>query len=415
MLAGILALAALLRLGAVAVIASPLESDYLTYWQVAISLHEGRGITFDGRPTAHPSLGYPLFLWGVFALLGPTIAAAKAANVVLGVAAIGLFYSGARRLFGRPFAAAAAAALLAGYPEAIAYTAYLAKENLMIFLLAAQFALVSLPQASRLGILNPILFGIATGAMAMAGNAALSLLPGLLYAAFLMRRRLRPVAGYAGIAAVAAMLTVTPLLVRNHQAFGAYILNNNGGFNLYIGNNPRATPYFQNISDTPIGDRWHALLDQLGERGVDVMLRDLAVEHMMQNPSATLELAARKAIAFWWPPVHAGRTVENAIERAVRLAWLVSFCGLVALFLLGATRIRAFGPRLAVLWLMLLGYTAVHTLFYVVYRYRLPIMPILCIGAGLGLQWLVSRLGWLPPAHPVAAARVPDAARPEVP
>ena len=40
---------------------------------------------------------------------------------------------------------------------------------------------------------------------------------------------------------------IAPLAIRNHQVFGAYVLNNGGGVNLYLGNNeldaaPISTP-----------------------------------------------------------------------------------------------------------------------------------------------------------------------------
>ena len=280
LLLGILLVGAVLRIAAVVLIPSPLESDYLGYWDLARNLVAGHGfVGKDGLPTAHLSLGYPLFLSGIFALTDPSVAAAKAANVLLGVGALALFHVATRQLFGRPAVAAIAAAMFAVYPESIAYTAYLAKENLMIFLLAAQLALATActGKTGAWRFVNPALFGISTGWMAMVGNAALSLLPGLLFAVLLAGGGLRGLVRYGAIAAVAAGLTVTPLLARNHAAFGAYVINNNGGFNLYLGNHPGATPYFQNIGETPIGDRWKALLAEHGERGTDVMLREMAL------------------------------------------------------------------------------------------------------------------------------------------
>ena len=36
-------------------------------------------------------------------------------------------------------------------------------------------------------------------------------------------------------------LTLIPWLIRNYQLFDAFIISNNGGYNLLVGNNPRAT------------------------------------------------------------------------------------------------------------------------------------------------------------------------------
>lgn len=182
------------------------------------------------------------------------------------------------------------------------------------------------------------------------------------------------------------------MVLRNHNMFGSYSINNNGGFNLYVGNNPSATPYFTSIIDTPIGPEWKQLRATLGERGGDVMLRDLAVQHILQNPGATFGLALRKAAAFWTPPIHTGQYQQGAVETLVRMVWLIEFCVIGCLFLMSAAQLRQQTWRVGVLWLLVLGYTAVHMLFYVIYRYRLPIMPVLGIGAALSADLMISRM-----------------------
>ena len=94
-LVAIVALGAALRIGVAILIPSVLESDYLEYWTLANNLHDGHGlIGREGYPTAFLNLGYPLFLAGIFAVLGASIAAVKAANIVLGVASLVLLVIG---------------------------------------------------------------------------------------------------------------------------------------------------------------------------------------------------------------------------------------------------------------------------------------------------------------------------------
>ena len=52
------------------------------------------------------------------------------------------------------------------------------------------------------------------------------------------------------------------------------------------------------------------------------------------------------------------------------------------------------------LCLLVLGCTAVHMIFYVIDRCRLPIMPVICAGAALGLRDVLSRV----PLRPRLAA-----------
>ncbi len=378
----------LLRIACAAFLPSPLETDYLAYWTIANNLYAGHGLLgVDGQPTAFFSLGYPIFLAGVFVVLGPTVAAVKAANILLGAIAICLVYVAARRLFASAMIAAFSAAALAIHLELIVYASYVAKENLMIVLVLAQFGLAA---SKRRTLLNSALFGLATGTLAIVGNAALALMPALVLQFVFSGKSLVRTGADLIIAASAACLVMAPLIWRNHQEFGGYSLNNNGGFNLYIGNNPNATPFFESISETPIGDRWHEMLARLGERGADLKLGNLAIEHIHSHPAATLELAVRKAAAFWWPSFHGGRDPEGQAAHFIRLLSVLQFIALSALFAATLT-VRRFARPLLVLWVMVAGYTALHMIFYVIYRYRLPIVPVLCIGAGVSAQALLAR------------------------
>ena len=390
MFAAVVGVGLLLRTACAIYVPSPLESDYLGYWTIANNFYNGRGLTdANGEPTAFLSLGYPIFLTGIFFVLGPTIAAVKAANVVLGTASVALVYLITRRLFASAAIAIASSVMVAVYLEAIVYTSYVAKENLMIFLLLAQIFIATSPRPT---LLHSVLLGGVTGALAMVGNAALALLPAVILLLFLVRKSQAATSGALTIAAVVAALVMAPLAWRNHQVFGGYNVNNNGGFNLYIGNNPNATPYFESITETPIGDHWHEMRSQLGERGADLKLRDLAIQHIISHPLTTLDLAARKAAAFWWPSLHSGKTQEGSAVRLVRVVSVCQFAALCALFLAASVNTRRRDAKaMLVLWAMVLGYTAVHMLFYVIYRYRLPIMPVVCIGAGFGLCSVASR------------------------
>jgi 4-amino-4-deoxy-L-arabinose transferase-like glycosyltransferase len=386
LLAAILALAGLLRTVCSAMVPSQLVSDYMEYWTLATNLHAGHGlVNTEGRLSAFMSLGYPIFLAAVFEVAGHSIAAVKAANVLLGVASVLLLFLLARRLFGSFAVAAASALLLAVYVEAIAYTTYVAKENLMAPLMISLLWIAADRSEARNAWANPVGIGVVAGLIAMVGNAALSLVPAALFLVWMGQRRFSGTARYLLIAGVVGTLTVAPLLVRNHAVFGAWVLNTNGGFNLYIGNNPTATPYFTSIAATPIAPQWEELRSELGEHGIDTHLRRLAVDHILSDPAGTTMLMLRKAVAFWDLPTHAGVGGEGKLVSFLRLVWLVQFIAACALCVASLALFRRHPPGVATLVLAIAGYTAVHMLFYVIYRYRLPIMPFVLVGAGLAL------------------------------
>ncbi len=392
----VLALAALLRLGAVIAIPAPLVSDYLGYWQIANDFAAGIGLLHPApSATAMPSVGYPLMLAAAFRLAGASIATVKGANLLLGVLGVWLTILAATRLAGSRPAGLLAGLMLAGYVEAIAYTAYPAKENLMIPLVMAQLALVAdsrrqaRPDAAALG------FGVLGGLLGMVGNAAFSFVPGLLALAWAPLGGRRAMLRFGAIALLAGAVTTAPLMTRNLMLFGAYALNNNGGVNLFVGNNPtNATPYYQDPHETEYGQSWNTVRDEMGEQRFDAMLRQKAMRYILDNPGRTAVLALRKALAFWEPPTHEGHTADGAAERLMRLAWLGEYlllCLLCLPTLAGLLR----RERAAIgLWLMLAGYTGIHMVFYVIYRYRLPVMPIVAIGAAMTLARLLA--AWRP-------------------
>ena len=108
-----------------AVDAAPM-SDQLWYFERAVGMLNGEGYAVQGQPTAFWPIGYPAFLAGLFAVFGPSVEVAKAANLVLSGVAMVFVYRIARRAAGSETAARAALLLAALYPTQIVLSAVLA-------------------------------------------------------------------------------------------------------------------------------------------------------------------------------------------------------------------------------------------------------------------------------------------------
>ena len=119
-----------------AVDAAPM-SDQLWYFERAVGLLNGEGYAVQGQPTAFWPVGYPAFLAGLFAVFGPDIEVAKAANLVLSAVAMAFVYRISRRATGSETAARAALVLAVLYPTLIFYTELLYSELLFMALLLA--------------------------------------------------------------------------------------------------------------------------------------------------------------------------------------------------------------------------------------------------------------------------------------
>jgi hypothetical protein len=367
------------------------ESDYLGYQTMALNLLAGRGVTDQAGNRAMLNAGYPiLVLVPVFAAFNNSLFAAQVANVVLGAVGVVLTYLVAREAGADRMGRLLAAAFWAFYLPSWVYAEYLAKENLMIpLMLGIVWCALRLGKGITVGV--AVLCGALFGLIALTGNSALS--QGLMVFVALL---LSPVsfgrkAQGAVIIGVIMLCFAVPWMLRNHHAIGALVLNTNGGFNLYLGNNPAANGYFVSIAATPRGPTWHALRSE-GEAVASETLRREAVEWIKENPGRFIALSLRKAALFWMPPVHEGKGPQPTVETLIRRLWLAEYLVLVAAALGSVFVISLRRWEVLILWLAVTSFTIAHMPFYVIFRYREAIVPVVCVLAGLTTATLLARV-----------------------
>lgn len=389
-LAGIVGLGFALRTGAMAGFRHMPESDELAYLSMALNLVGGRGIIDGMGNHAMYNVGYPLFVLSpVFFFLGKHLAVARFMNLLLGGVTIILCYLVAKEASAGRLGRLLAAAIWAIYLPASVYGVYLLKENLMTPLMLSVMwcALRLAKQPSRAVAVG---CGVLLGMLALTGNSALALVAvvalALAFNPAAMPRRL----SLAALVIAFAVLIATPWVIRNMNVIGTPVLNTNGGFNLYLGNNPAATGMFVSITDTPRGADWEALR-KTGEVQASETLKHEAIAWMKANPAEFVTLALKKAVYFWMPPLHEGKGEQSSVESLVRALWAIQFL-VLTLAALSSLLIPGLRNRpLAMLWLAVVCFTGVHMLFYVIFRYREPIMPIIGIIAALAIESMVAR------------------------
>jgi hypothetical protein len=195
--------------------------------------------------------------------------------------------------------------------------------------------------------------------------------------------------GLGALVLLTAALLTSPWLMRNQRVLGAAVLNTNGGFNLYIGNNPSATGWHVSIADTPRGGSWNTLR-QNGELQASALLKQEALEWIREHPAAFASLALKKAVYFWMPPHHDGQGDGSLAETVIRRLWLLQFVVLLGLALVSLALRPLHNRQVAMLWMAIAAYTAVHMLFYVIFRYREPVMPMVVVLAALVVERLLT-------------------------
>lgn len=382
---GLALLAALaLRLGAIVFYNHAPESDELSYQAMAANFLDGRGVVDQYGNRAMFNAGYPLLVLApVFAIFGDSLLAARLCNAALGVLTVALVWAVGRKAGWSRRDASVGAWMAALYLPASVYGVYLLKENLMIpLMLGVAWCALAIHRTVRIG---PVALGAALlGILALVGNAALVLFAMVGFALLLSSRSPARKAGDLALIVALSVAVATPWVLRNMRVLGAPVLNTNGGFNFYIGNNPAATGLFVSIADTPVGDRWEALRSE-GEVLASDTLKAEAMQWIRSDPGRFVALTVKKALYFWMPPVHEGKSPGSAVEKIVRAVWLLQYLAILG-FAVFAFAKGWRNRQIQILWLGIVCYFAAHAVFYVIFRYREPIMPfvILLASAGVG-------------------------------
>jgi MYXO-CTERM domain-containing protein len=383
-----------------------LTGDPALYHQQALDILAGKLVP-DGA-YFHSSPLYPFVLAGLMRVFAGSLAAVRLVQAVVGTASVFLIAMLARAALGRRAAVATAylAALYVPFiffeSEILEITLVIALVTTMLLVLARRRASAGPVSACAAGVLlglaslgkpNLLLFAPVGSALVFAGGGARA-------------RRLVSAAAFF----LAAGLTILPVTIHNYRASGDLIpVSSNGGINLYIGNHPGAPGVFQVppemrldllASSTEAAER--ALGRTLSAGEVSDFWAGRAFASMRSRPGAWLGLMARKTALFWNHyeiPNHYHFYFVREFAPVLRLP--VSTFGVVApLGLLGLGLAAARRKRHAAL-LTAYGVTFMASVvpFFITARYRLPIVPVLLVGAGFALtemwDWVSARR-WRP-------------------
>jgi hypothetical protein len=405
LLVAIMLVAIVLRLAGAWALQHPLESDALAYFTMAEGLAERGELADHYGQHAFYSAGYPLLLAPFFMVLGSSVGAAIAVNLLLCIASIWLIYRLGLALSACREAGLLAAAAYALWLPGLWNATMLAKENLTTpLLLGIALSAIAIARDQR-PMVAAAVAGLLWGAELITGGSALLLCLGVAAALLMLwRTRGRFAPGFtAGLCFIAgAAVLMTPWLYATNQMVGRPVLTTNAAFNLYLGNNPAATGKFVSIADTPLGQDWNTTRVRLGEAANADRLQTAALDWIRTNPGQAAKLAALKLAYFWQPNLpDADDLAASTTVAAIRLVEVAQY-GLILLFAL-----LAFGSRLIARdgkWIfaaMIAGFWLIHAAAYIIVRYRDPAIPLLIVMAAVPVAaWIERR---------VARKTLPDA------
>ncbi|MBI4384818.1 MAG: glycosyltransferase family 39 protein [Nitrospinae bacterium] len=427
-----------------------LENDSISYIAPARALVE-TGRYFKGpedkTPETYRSPGYPLFLALNFSLFGQDVKWVPLSQIVLFLGTLWLTCLLGNKLFGER-AAWTAAALLALDPPSFTYTFKILTEDLSTFLnLLFVLALTGYFQSEgRRG--HPLAAGISLGIATLVRPTTYYLLPFLLivFAVFHFRKKTgwKPAALRMSLIVISFAVLVGGWQVRNYAAAGTSRFMTLQGAILYYG---KACIVLADKENRPVLETRERLQRQLFETHpetknlnadeLDRWFQGEALRIIAANPWVAVKTHFIQLFAFFFEPGTGTALFRtfNPDFQAPAFKWLalsgylrdvmranpVFFFFLFGgfLYLLVCYALMLYGflnfPKIAmggdlyylhfVLALFVLYIANVSSLAGSYSRYRIVVMPLLCVYSAGGLSWLLTPKSRAAGESPGAAPR----------
>jgi tetratricopeptide (TPR) repeat protein len=336
---------------------------------------------------------YPYLLGVSYAAFGRDLMLVRGVQAVLGALSAVLLTSAAARLFGRR-AGLAAGLLMALYAPAVFVAGLIQKAALDVFLMTAIVWVVARIAADRERRTEWLMLGGTLGLLSLTRENALVLIGVALL--FLTRRTAAPFL-------LGVTIVLAPVVARNQIVGGGwYLTTSQFGPNFYIGNNPHADGTYQPLREGR-GDAAYERQDatelaearagrRLDPADVSAYWRNEALRYISTQPIDWLRLMTRKvqllASATEMPDTEAqeshaeGSVVLRVLQPVAHFGIMLPLAGL------GLVVSWAERRRLVLLYALAAGYASSVLIFFVVARYRYPLVPFVLLFAAAGLAGL---------------------------
>ncbi len=342
---------------------------------------------------------YPYFLAVVYRIAGHEPAIVRAVQAVMGALSCALLGLAGRRFFDER-TGITAALLLAWYPPAIFFDGLIQKSSLDILLIAAILSLVAVFQDERRWSWLAAL-GVATAALVLNRENARVVAPVVIAWLLLGFREvsLRRRAVWSAVFAAASLAVLLPVGVRNYHVGGEFLISTSQfGPNFYIGNHAgasgsydplvpgRGDPVYEREDATRLASEaaGHALSP--GE--VSNYWVGRAFAFVREQPGRWLALLGKKvALTFNAREIADTESIEAYADYSWLLRGLLwlDFGVVLALAALGCWTCRHEWRRQLILYGFFVTLALSVAAFYVVARYRHPLVPIVLLFAAAGL------------------------------
>ncbi len=343
---------------------------------------------------------YPYLLGLFYFIFGPGPEIPRIIQHLLGSGLVVLVYILSRHLFGK-IAAVVAALLCALYSVLVYFEGKLLFDSVVTFLSFTWLTgiVLSMDKSTLRGhLLLAFLFGV----ICTIRPPFLSLAPPLY--GFILWKYLRGNSQLPRFVLTIGIAMFIPILIvtARNAIVGddCVLLASQGGINFYIGNNPESNGRTSAVPEAG-GVAWeNRQVEYIAEKALGYPPKPSEVssywfsrgmDFLGDQPFAFLTLTLKKLYFFWSHVEISNNQSYYWFERASSVLQLlpVGFWLVGALGLAGAA-LAWNQPRARVLILFIATYCAITVLFFVCDRFRLPVVPILCVFSGYAVCRLVN-------------------------
>jgi 4-amino-4-deoxy-L-arabinose transferase-like glycosyltransferase/Flp pilus assembly protein TadD len=340
---------------------------------------------YGGERTYHQAPLYPYLVAGMYTLFGRQHLVVGMVQAVLGALTCLLTFVLARRLVSFT-AGLAAGLLLALMGSFYFYDAFLLRDGVMA-LLVVLLALAADRAAARGRAHDWLLAGAALGLFTLAKETGVPLLLlGLVALALWLRRQPRRLATAAGLLLVGWGLVCAPAFLRNREVGAPTFKLSTRGPEVFVTGNAFGQ-------------------DGVGWDPPTLSLRRILMESNFEMlPTIALTLATHRADPWGYVRLLRNKTaaffnayeVPNNVNFYLHRAHLPSLrAGFVSMWVLAPAALLGLvlglprRRRLATLYLLFLALSASVIALYILGRFRLQVLPLMAVFAGLSVDWAV--------------------------
>lgn len=371
-------------------------SDFKLYYEGAASIVNGTGYLIYGYPSAYEPIGYPMFLAMLFKIFGVNVLIGKIANLFLASISLMLMYLIAKISFKKDLPALISMLLLAILPLHIMYTSVLSTE---IIFTAFLLAIAYLIMLSKNKMWKYIVLGILLGLSSLIKPYMMVFQFAIFTLELIEIKDVKRCLTHFLLITVFMVITISPWTIRNYVVFHKLIpISTNGGYNLYVNNNPYANGSWQDpfkIPDSPLLSYKHTSDDFWDEVKVDEAGKKYAFNWIVHNPVSFAKVGLEKLnnvfIKYddgYWSTMklESNKVLSSAamlsqINKVIHLVTMLFVFTFIILLIFNLIVHKTLDHLTLVLLMNLSFYILITFLFEGQPRYLFPLWPlfILCI------------------------------------